>query len=347
MSDDGRSFPWPAASATGVGSMPGTEPREAIAIVLGELPELPHLPELPARGPGADMIGRTASLLVDLPVQTTPLGWRLTDRPGRDQSRAADLLAVDLDTLEETAADFSGTFKIQACGPWTLAASLELSRSIELALTDQGAVADLIASLAEGLAAHVADVRRRLPAATILVQLDEPALPGVLAGAIPTASGLYRLPAVEQSDAADGLRAVFGAAAAPTVVHCCAQEIPFSCLKIAHPTAVSFDLSLLRRADEDAFGEAVESGIGMFVGAVPATSSQLSERPDGEGRAAATAVIDLWLRIGLPAGSLTEQVVVTPACGLAGASPSYARFALERCQAAARLIPELIEEGAR
>jgi hypothetical protein len=38
-------------------------------------------------------------------------------------------------------------------------------------------------------------------------------------------------------------------------------------------------------------------------------------------------------------------VVLTPACGLAGASPGYARAALAQCREAARLLPELIEEG--
>lgn len=351
--------------------MPGTDPREAIAVILGELPELPHLPELPARGPGADVVGRTASLLVDMPVQTTPRGWRLAAKPGRDIVRAAGLLSADLDAMEEAAAGYEGTFKIQACGPWTLAASLELSRSVEPALADAGAVADLVTSLAEGLAAHVAAVRRRLPAATVILQLDEPALPGVLAGSVPTASGLYRVAAVDGSDAADSLRTVLDRASAPTVVHSCAPEIPFGCIKKAGATAASFDLGLVRRGDEDAFGEAVESGIGMFIGAVPAMppASVLARggtllpgghprapdgpeppasgrRLDSDGREAAASVIDLWLRIGLPAGKLTEQVVVTPACGLGGATPSYARTALERSQAAARLIPELIEEGA-
>ena len=48
--------------------MPGTDPAEALAVVLGELPDLPHLPELPARGVGADLTGRTAALLVDREV---------------------------------------------------------------------------------------------------------------------------------------------------------------------------------------------------------------------------------------------------------------------------------------
>jgi hypothetical protein len=38
-------------------------------------------------------------------------------------------------------------------------------------------------------------------------------------------------------------------------------------------------------------------------------------------------------------------VVPTPACGLAGAPPQYARAALAHCREAAALLPELIEEG--
>ena len=211
----GSSSPGQAASATGVGSWPGTDPREAIAVILGELPELPYLPELPARGPGADLVGRTAGLLVDLPVQTTARGWRLGAKSGRDSGRASSYISADLDALEEAAAGYAGPFKIQACGPWTLAASLELTRSVEPALADPGAVADLTSSLAEGLAAHVAAVRSRLPDATILLQLDEPALPAVLAGSVPTASGLNRIRPVDDSIAADHLRAVLTAAAVP------------------------------------------------------------------------------------------------------------------------------------
>jgi Cobalamin-independent synthase, Catalytic domain len=384
VNSDRSTFPWPAQSATGVGSMPGTDMAESIAVVLGEVPELAYLPELPARGPGADMIGRTAGLLVDLPVQLTARGWQLAGRPGRDLRRARDLLAADLDALE-AASDYAGCFKIQACGPWTLAAGLELHKSGEPALADEGAVADLVASLAEGLAVHAADVRRRVPGATLLVQLDEPSLPAVLAGAIPTASGLYRLSAVDDPVAADGLRSVLAAISAPTIVHCCAQDIPFSCLTGSGATAVSFDAATLRRTNEDAVGEAVEAGIGMFVGAVP-TGAQVSgatptntgakvsgtgsvtdisgapltnagafsangNSPDtgsveGAAIAAARQVIALWRRIGLPLGSMSEQVVLTPACGLAGVTPARARLALARCQSAARLIPELIEQGA-
>jgi hypothetical protein len=43
-------------------------------------------------------------------------------------------------------------------------------------------------------------------------------------------------------------------------------------------------------------------------------------------------------------GGMPAQVVLAPACGMAGATPGYARTAMARCREAARLLPELIEE---
>jgi cobalamin-independent methionine synthase catalytic subunit len=334
--------------------MPGTDPAEAMRVVLGELPDLPHLAELPARGPGADLTGRTAALLVDLPVETTPTGWRFAGRPGRDLSRARSLLSSDLDALEEAAGGYRGPLKIQVCGPWTMAATIELARSQDPALADPGAVADLTESLAEGVRAHVDEVRKRVPGARVLLQLDEPALPAVLAGSVPTASGLNRLPAPEATGAEAGLRAVAGPARAGVVVHCCAPEVPFGVIKAAGVQAVGLDLSLLRRDEEDGLAEIVEAGLGILAGTVPATAPDTAERGGArlpEPGVTARRVVDLWRRMGWPAApgagrdDAAGQVVLAPACGLAGASPGYARAALAHCREAARLLPELIEEG--
>ncbi len=347
-------FPWPAQSATGVGSMPGSDPVDASALILGELPNLPFLAELPGRGPGADLVGRTAALLVDMPVETTPTGWRLAERRGRDMGRAAGLMEADLDALEAAADGYAGAFKIQLCGPWTLAANLALTHSIEPALSDAGAVADLAASLAEAVAAHAADVRRRVPGASLVVQVDEPALPGVLAGSVPTASGLRRVAAVDGQDAAARLREVLAAAGVPAMIHCCARDVPWGLVASAGAAAVSFDLALVRRADEDAIGEIAEAGLGLAAGAVPVLAEPAlpPAGPPAGGRHAAAEqtaaqAIALWRRIGLAPDALAEQVVITPACGLAGASPATARDVLTQCQEAARLIPEMIEEGVR
>jgi Cobalamin-independent synthase, Catalytic domain len=345
-------YPWPAASATGVGSLPGTDPVEAQRLIFGELPDLPHLAELPGRGPGADLTGRTAALLVDMPVELTSAGWRFTARPGRDLRRALGFLSADLDALEEVSGGYAGPLKIQVCGPWTLAATIELIRSQDPALADPGAVADLTASLAEGLAAHVAEVRNRVPGARIVVQLDEPGLPAVMAGNVPTASRLNRLPVPESSDLEAGLGSIISAAGAFTLVHCCALSVPFGIIKGAGADGVGCDLGTLEQTGEDGLAEAVEAGLGIVAGVVPATGTQGAPEPPAADRAA-RAVTALWQRLGWPVardggagpGGMTAQVVLAPACGMAGATPGYARAAMARCREAARLLPELIEEA--
>jgi methionine synthase II (cobalamin-independent) len=337
-------FPWPSGCATGVGSMPGTDPARACAVVLEELPDFPFLPELPDRGVGADMIGRTAALLVDLPVETTPRGWKLATHPGKDQRRAAGFLSFDLDDLQQAAEGYRGPLKISVCGPLSLAARIELSRSQNPALSDAGALADLTSSLAEGLAAHAREVAQRVPGATVVVQVDEPALPAVLDGRIRTASGLNYVRALDQIVASDTLRTVLEAAGAFTVVHCCAAGVPFLFIRDAGARAVSFDLGLLERRAIDAVAEVAESGLGLLVGAVPtvADSKALPLPP----RETAEAVVTLWRRMSLARDRLAEQVVITPACGLAGLSPEDARTRLELCREAARIGPEMITEGA-
>jgi hypothetical protein len=347
--------------------MPGTDPAEALRIVLGELPDLPFLPELPARGPGAELTGRTAAILVGMPVDVTPSGWRLTGAEGRDLRRARGFLAHDLDTLEEIAAGYRGPFKIAVCGPWTLAATIELT-SHNPALADAGATRDLTDSLREGVAAHLAEIAKRLPGAQILLQLDEPALPAVLAGAVPTASGFGRLPPVDTSAAQEGIRGVLGALPESFgIVHCCAPKTPLPLLGGVGARGVSFDLSLLRRGEEEVVAELAEAGLGLLVGALaavpggPAGRGEIDQErrrgraaavradtaggdgPPGAVHAVVDAVAGLWRRLGLPAGWCAERVVLTPACGLAGAPPAYARAALGRCRDAARALRDELE----
>ncbi|MFI6919589.1 methionine synthase [Nonomuraea spiralis] len=316
--------------ATGVGSHPGEDHLEAIRVVFGEVPGLPYLPELPARGVGADMIGRTAGLLVDLPVEVQPSGWRLADRPGRDHHRAVDHLRRDLDGLEEVGHDYSGPLKLQVCGPWTLAGALELKFGDKM-LSDAGAVRDLVASLAQGVADHCAEVRRRLPGVTeIVLQLDEPGLPGVLAGTVPTASGFGRLAAVEEWRVEESLKLFPG-----PVVHCCARGVPYALLRRAGVRGVSVDAALLRRRDDEEFGELFEAGVALLLGVVPGRDVAL---PDTG--VVARPAVELWRRLGFAPDGLAGKVTLTPACGLAGASPRYARAALAACRKAAQVLKD-------
>jgi Cobalamin-independent synthase, Catalytic domain len=339
--------------------MPGENPMEAARVVAGELPDLPYLAELPGRGPGADITGRTAALLVDIPVELAgPRGWRIAERPGRDLRRATSMLSADLDAMEEVLDGYAGLVKIQLAGPWTLAATIEQPHSLKVALADPGLVADLASSLAEGAAAHVAEIAKRIPKATILVQLDEPALPSVLHGAVPTPSGLSRVRAVEDETARDRLHEVLSATQKYTVVHCCGHDLPFGLIMSAGAGAVSFDPSQLKRADFDGFAEAAEAGLGLLIGALPTTGPATAPK-EGEQQArrsgrderdrptpkdTAGIVRDLWRKMDLPAASCAPQVVITPACGLAGASPRQARDALRWCREAAQVLPEMMGE---
>ncbi|MEV6756306.1 methionine synthase [Streptomyces sp. NPDC051214] len=320
--------------ATGIGSMPGGDARETAKTVTGSFEDFPYLAELPARGPGADMIGRTAGMLVELYARVEPSGWRIGDRPGRDTRRAKAWLGEDLDALEEFTQGYEGPVKIQAVGPWTLAAALELKNG-EAALSDPGACRDLAGSLTEGLRFHLADVRRRIPGAQIVLQLDEPSLIGVLRGHIKTASEYRTHRAVDRQLVESTLREVLGVHDGPAVVHSCAPDVPFALLRRAGADAISFDFSLLTERDDEAIGEAVEGGTKLFAGVVAGVDGPLSD-PAGS----VMGVRTLWRRLGLNPGSLAESVVVTPSCGLAGASPAYARAVLAHCVRAARSLAD-------
>jgi methionine synthase II (cobalamin-independent) len=331
VSENSKFRPGPA---TGVGSMPGGDAREAAKTVTGSVEEFPYLAELPARGPGADMIGRTTGLLVELYARVEPSGWRLGDRPGRDTRRARSWMGEDLDALEEFTQGYQGPLKVQAVGPWTLAAALEL-RNGEVALSDEGACRDLAGSLAEGLRLHLDDVRRRVPGAEIVLQLDEPSLIAVLRGQVKSASGYRTHRAVDRQLVESTLREVVSVHDGPVVVHSCAPDVPFALLRRAGADAISFDFSLLTERDDDAIGEAVEAGTRLFAGVVPGTDGPLSD-PAGS----VMGVRTLWRRLGLNPGSLAESVTLTPSCGLAGASPAYARAALAHCVRAARSLAD-------
>ncbi|CAA9242933.1 MAG: vitamin-B12 independent methionine synthase family protein [uncultured Blastococcus sp.] len=317
-------------AATGVGSLPHSDPAEAMRTVVGELPDFAHLPELPGRGPGADLIGRSAALLVDLSVDLTPAGWRLVPRPGIDQRRAQEFLERDLDALHDVASSWTGPLKLQAAGPWTLAAGLERTRG-DRAVVDAGARRDLAQSLGEGLAAHVAAVAARVPGAELVVQLDEPSVPAVLQGGLPTVSGFGKLSAVEASVVEQELTALIERLTVPVVVHCCASRAPLDLFRAAGAAALSFDLGTVQ--DLDAVGGAVEAGIHLLPGVVPGTDSTLPEP-----KATASRVRAWWNELGFPAEQLATSVTLTPSCGLAGSSPAYARSAMAHVREAAKYL---------
>lgn len=332
--------------ATGVGSMPGEDDAayaEAVRVVLGELgdpPGLAYLPEVPGRGPGATMTGRALAIVAGLAADLQPAGWRLTDAPGVDLRRARSLLAQDLDLLEEQAQGYAGPLKVQVTGPWTLAATVERPRGDKV-LADHGARRELAQALAEGVAGHVADVRRRVAGAErLIVQLDEPALPAVLGGRVPTASGYGRHRSVDLPEASATLGWVLDAvtaAGAEPWVHSCAREVPWDLVRGAGARGLSVDPATVSAAGHDTLAEALEAGDAVALGVVP-TLAPATAPTD----AALVETVLRWLdMVGLDVADVGDRLAVTPACGLAGATPGWAQQATRL----SRQVAERLQAG--
>lgn len=300
-------------------------------MVVGQLTTLTHLVELPARGVGADMIGRAAALLVDIGMDTVPRGYRIASRRSAAARRAVSLLDEDVDALEEAweRAGLRGSaraVKVQAPGPITLAAQLELAGG-HRALTDAGAVRDLAESLTAGLALHRAELARRLDA-QVVVQLDEPLLPAALAGRLTGVTGLSAVHPVDAAVATGLLDDCIEGVGGDVAFHCCAANVPWRLLQRSKFHAVSLDASRLVPADLDGIGEFVESGRVVMLGVVPTTEPAQQLGPEQ----IATTAASVTDRLGFARTVLRERIGITPACGLASATAGWARTAVDLTQ---------------
>jgi methionine synthase II (cobalamin-independent) len=193
-------------------------------------------------------------------------------------------------------------------------------------LKDHGFVRELSQSLTEGLTAHVDEVRRRVPGAQVVLQIDEPSLPAVLAGRVPTESGLHSYRAVDAAIVRSHLSSIVDGAGTPVVIHCCASDAPVDLFVEAGAAGVALDVSL---AQLDSLGAAIDGGTAVFAGVSGVSGSDIAGR-----------LRRLWADLGFPAEMLPARVAVTPACGLAGYSPARATAALKACREAGKRLAE-------
>ncbi|MDJ0356459.1 hypothetical protein [Paenarthrobacter sp. PH39-S1] len=337
-----------SVTATALGSWPGTDPVEAALITLGELgdPHLPYLVQLPDRGIGSDAVGRTAAVLIELPVDVQPFGWRLVDRPGADQRRAVSALSTDINVLADVvgAEEQPGhELKIQLCGPWTMAASLYTHYG-ERALLDVGARREITESLAAGIAEHLARVRSAVPGAQLTLQLDEPEIARVLAGTIPTASGYRTLRSIAAPEVSQGWELVFAAAkaagAGQVVLALPGADAPIGAAFTAGADGVALALGALAAGDWEQLAGAVENGKQVWAGVI-ASADHAAELPQVS--RLVERVMRPWRGVGLPARQLSA-LRLTPAAGLAGHTPSSARAVLTRLTDAARALNDVRTE---
>lgn len=166
-----------------------------------------------------------------------------------------------------------------------------------------------------------------------MVQVDEPALPAVLAGSVPTASGFGRHRSVDAQGAAPALEelaeAVHGEGA-KVIAHCCARDIPYDLLARTGYDGVGVDLDQVDAPGYDALAGLLEHGslvhlgvIGTGSGTVP-TPAQVANRVE--------RFLDV---LGLEP---CENLVLTSACGLAGSDQQTARAIIDVLAKAARSL---------
>ena len=315
---------------TGIGAWPGSDVSETAKLIRDTCLSFPHIAELPERGAGADMIGRTMSLVSavseDFSVETIPTGWQLSRGRGRDIRRADSYLGEDLDVFEEVFTDYTGDFKIHVVGPWSLAAEVEGKTGAKL-VGDPGVVRDLTQALAQALQLHIADVQRRIPGATLTVQIDEPHLREVLRGSVKTQSGWSAYRAVDTQIVQSGLEIVREAANRRTVVHCCAQDVPFAEIRGAGFDGYSFDVSLVGSAANDWIGERIDAGGFVMLGLAPTSV-----------KAGVAQIEELRARIGFNEEQWNAHVVLTPPCDLIDMSLSEAHAKIDLLNKVSRVI---------
>lgn len=299
-----------------LGPLPGDRVLDTQTMVLGELADapdgvraLPPLVQMPGRGPWATSVARTAAMLTEMPVELGPHGWKLADRPGADLARTRSVMLEDLETLAVAAHGYAGPLVLSVRGPWTMASILWLARG-DRVLSDHGAVRDLSAALADGLAGMLARVRELVPRAEPVLVVREPHLPDVLAGTVPTFSGRDRLRAVEPTRVVEGLREVVTAARAAGVGEVVAHgggrfaSRAFAALADCGADAVGLAVAALAGSQWERVAAAVEAGTRVWFG-LPAGKRDV--RPDP--RRVADRVSRPWRDVGLPAAGLADVVV--------------------------------------
>ena len=313
---------------TAAGSLPGTDFRGALTAMAEALPEVLPLPELPARGVGSDMIGRALGLVSGLGFDLQPAGWRLVPNPGADHRRAVAQWRRDLDDTEELLQGFEGVLKIGVAGPWTLASSVERPLGDRL-LADHGARRELAQALVEGVAGLRAEVSRRVPGATLWVQIDEPSLLAVAEGRVPTASGFSRHRRVDMPGLVEALRPL----ADGSWLHCCAPGRWLDVARRAGFAGASVDAALV---DLDELAQWRDEGRGLILGVVDTA----------RGPQTVDDLVRASLRVlrAIQVDSL-EGVLLGTACGMSGWRRQDVTQQLEALRRAAALVEESLARG--
>jgi hypothetical protein len=118
-------------------------------------------------------------------------------------------------------------------------------------------------------------------------------------------------------------------------LHCCDPGIPLPLLRETGAGAIALDTTALTPARWESVAASVEAGTALYAGCLPT---------DGSGTTAVAwrQLAQAWQRTGLPPSGL-DDIVVSPACGLAGLTPTGAQSVQRSAIEVARELSERAE----
>jgi methionine synthase II (cobalamin-independent) len=157
-----------------------------------------------------------------------------------------------------------------------------------------------------------------------------------LVGRLTGVTALSPVAALDNAVAGALLDTCVATVGADVLLHSCVAGLPWNLLQRSGIGGVSVDAATLRPEDLDGMAAFVESGRTVVLGVVPATTPE--KRPSAEEVAA--AVVAVTDRLGFGRAALRDRIGVTPACGLAAATPRWARTAIELARKAAEAFAQ-------
>ena len=208
-------------------------------------------------------------------------------------------------------------------------------------MSDAGAVRELAASLAAGLAEHLAAIRRSVPGAEPTVLLHEPLLAQVMAGVLPSFSGYSALRSVPGPVAAERIGDGGSRPGRCAGSSCTAARPGRRSARSAPPQVDGFALAVpaLDERSWEKVAEVVEGGLAFWPELAPQASSQCAG-PDVTGQA--DTLTRPWRSVGLPMAGLRDVVLLAGDITGKG-SPDDARAVLAGLVRAARIVAERAE----
>jgi len=331
---------FPPLSATGIGSVPFTEPDSCVRLILKHLPDMPFWPQMVRLGYREDMVPQGAGGLPALKIQADRRTVTLAADISREEALAGfyetawsgDLTSFALQPEEaqgffhlcKVVAEDSAQarfLKGQVVGPVTFAGMVKDADGKPI-LYDR----ELTQAVALGLALKAAwqGARFRELGRHPVIFFDEPLLTGFGSAFL----------TVSRDEVVTILRETLAAArqAGPISlgVHCCGNtdwslflELPFDI--ISFDSYGYFDSLLLY---EQALGRYLRRGGWLAWGLIPTGDDFQTETADSLWQRFQTQVEQL-AALDLPTRQVLSQALLTPACGLGYFTPEAATRALE------------------